>query len=447
MAVIGASSNPDKLGNAILANLIQGGFPGAIYPVNPRESEILGLPVIPDVSHLPDGIDLAVVVVPAGAVAGVLRAAASKGARAAIVISGGFREAGRTDLEDGLKAVAAETGLRIVGPNCQGINYLPNRLCASWPLLTARGPVAVISQSGTVAATLGGWASEEGFGVSALISLGNQIDVSESELLEFFAGDPNTRAIAMYLEGAHDGRQFLQTLQRVIPQKPVVVLKSGCTVHGQRAASSHTRSLAGRDEVFEGLCRQFGLYRAGSIESLYDSAKAMATLPACPGKRVMVVTSSGGSGILAVDQADRLGLEIPALPAAAAAELKTVDIPANATLSNPLDLTVATAVQYQNALDVLQKYDLADYFLLIFGDPIPGAAEAALRARDRGGAGIVAAYLGGGEVEKTERYKMHSLGIPVFPTPERAVQAIHAAEWSARFRRLHAEPPRDPSVF
>ena len=167
VAVVGASTSPGKLGHEILANIVNGGYEGTVYPVNPKASEVLGLPAYPSVSACPTSLDLAVVVVPAPFVPGVLREAAAKGAGAAIIISGGFRE---------ILAVTAETGLRLIGPNCQGINYTPNKLCASWPLVTATGSMAVVSQSGTVAATLAGWAVDEGLGISATVSLGNQVD-------------------------------------------------------------------------------------------------------------------------------------------------------------------------------------------------------------------------------------------------------------------------------
>ena len=179
VAVVGASTNPKKLGHQILANILHGGYEGDIYPVNPKADQILGLRAYPSVSDVPAGLDLAVIVVPASFVPGMLREVAAKGAGAAIVISGGFREAGREDLEQELRAVMAETGLRLVGPNCQGINYRTNKLCASWPLVATQGSMAVISQSGTVAATLAGWAVDEGRGVSATVSLGNQVDVCE----------------------------------------------------------------------------------------------------------------------------------------------------------------------------------------------------------------------------------------------------------------------------
>jgi len=440
VAVVGASSNPAKLGHVILANIVGGGYDGKVYPVNPKAGEILGLRVYPSVSEIPSRLDLVVVVVPAPFVPGVLREAVSKGAGAGIIISGGFRESGRGDLEHELLDIVTETGLRLVGPNCQGINYRPNKLCASWPLVTASGSLAVISQSGTVAATLAGWAVDDGLGISATVSLGNQVDVCETDVINFFADDEESRVIALYLEGAKDGRRFLEAVKRAIPKKPVVVLKSGRTEGGQRAAASHTRSLAGRDEIFDAACRQFGIVRVPDIESLYDSAKALASLDLggrygnLPyehgGNRVFVVTSSGGCGILATDEAERNGLHVPSLPPEMVTELEQADLLPTAILSNPLDLTVAPAEHFEIAVSVAERYDLADVYLLIFGDPIPNATEVAQRLKERAGARVVVAYLGGGEVEKAERLCLHAAGIPVFPTPQRAIRAIRDTMWT-----------------
>jgi acyl-CoA synthetase (NDP forming) len=438
VAVVGASTSPGKLGHEILANILNGGYQGRIYPVNPKAERVLGLPAYSSVGEIPDNLDLAVVVVPARFVPGVLREVAKKGAGAAIIISGGFREAGREDLEEELMTVVAETGLRLVGPNCQGINYRPNMLCASWPLVTASGSMAVISQSGTVAATLAGWAVDEGLGISATVSLGNQVDVCETDLVEYFAGDAETRVMALYLEGAKDGRRFLETASRAIPQKPVVVLKSGRTEGGQRAAASHTSSLAGRDEVFDAACRQFGIVRVPDIESLYDSAKALQSLELGGGDRLMIVTSSGGCGILATDEADACDLQVPPLPPAMVKDLGEAGLLPTAILSNPLDLTVAPAEHFEAAVAVADRYDMADVYLLIFGDPIPGATEIVQRLKAGMGARIAVAYLGGGEVEKSERLRMHAAGIPVFPTPQRAIRAIRDAAWASRFRAREA---------
>lgn len=434
VAVVGASTNPDKLGHVILANILFGGYTGRVYPINPKEKEILGSAVLSSIDEIPEKLDLVVIVVPAALVPGVLRQAASKGAGAAIIISGGFREAGRNDLEKELLEISVETGIRIIGPNCQGINYIPNKLCASWPLITLEGSMAVISQSGTVAATIAGWAEEEGWGISTAVSLGNQIDVNETDLINALAGDDTIKSIALYLEGAKDGRKFLAASENLIANKPLIVLKSGRTAGGQRAAASHTKSLAGRDEIFDAACRQTGVVRANDIESLYDMSKALASLQVSGGNRLMVITSSGGSGILAVDNAEKHGLSVPPLPEAVVAELRHAEIPANATLANPLDLTVATAQEFKNALKVLMQEDLADLYLLIFGDPIPGAAGTAAWLRDQIGSRVAVAYLGGGLVEKEERVILHQAGIPVFPTPERAVVALGSVAWLQKYK-------------
>lgn len=434
VAVVGASTNPDKLGHVILANILFGGYTGRVYPINPKEKEILGSAVLSSIDEIPEKLDLVVIVVPAALVPGVLRQAAAKGAGAAIIISGGFREAGRNDLEKELLEISVETGIRIIGPNCQGINYIPNKLCASWPLITLEGSMAVISQSGTVAATIAGWAEEEGWGISTVVSLGNQIDVNETDLINALAGDDTIKSIALYLEGAKDGRKFLAASENLIANKPLIVLKSGRTAGGQRAAASHTKSLAGRDEIFDAACRQTGVVRANDIESLYDMSKALASLQVSRGNRLMVITSSGGSGILAVDNAEKHGLSVPPLPEAVVAELRHAEIPANATLANPLDLTVATAQEFKNALWVLMQEDLADLYLLIFGDPIPGAAGTAAWLRDQIGSRVAVAYLGGGLVEKEERVILHQAGIPVFPTPERAVVALGSVAWLQKYK-------------
>jgi acyl-CoA synthetase (NDP forming) len=430
VAVVGASRNPDKVGHMVLSNIHEGGFAGDVYAVNPKADEILGLQAYPSLSSVPSDLDLVVVVVPAPYVPRVVREAAEMGVGAAVVLSGGFREAGRADLEEELSAIVRETDLRIVGPNCQGINYLPSRLLASfWFPRVLPGPMAVASQSGTVAATLAGWATDDLFGVSATVCLGNQVDICESDLMSFFAHDPQTDVMAFYLEGAKDGPRFVSVLKRVAPKKPIVILKSGRTVEGKRAASSHTRSLAGRDEVFDAACRQFGVVRVASLESLYDSAKALSMLVPPRGNRLVIVTSTGGAGILAVDEAERSGLQLSSLPSSLIDELQEADLPRNAVFSNPLDLTVCSADDFETAMLLLNRYDVADVYLLIFGDPIKGAATAVekINARIRGS--VAVAFLGGGEIEKAERPCMQAAGIPVYPTPERAVDAIAAAVW------------------
>ena len=437
VAVVGASKDPGKMGYMTLNSIIRGGYDGDIYPINPKADHVLGLKAYPSVSEVPGHIDLIVVVIPAPYVAGVLREAIEKGVSRAVIITGGFREAGRSDLEEELRSISEESGLRICGPNVQGINYVPNKLCAMfWPLVTTPGPIAVIGQSGTVTASIAEWCEFEGLGISGAVNLGNQVDLCESDFLEFFAEDENTRAIALYLEAAKEGKKFQETLKRVARKKPVAVLKSGRTVGGQKAAASHTGSLAGMDEVFSGACRQFGVFRADDLEHLFDSVKALATVPGPRGNRLLVLTTSGGSAALAIDEAEQRGLEVPPLPRELVERLKEIhSVPDFASLSNPIDFAGVDIENYREALPIIDQFDVADIYLLIFGDPMPGGAEAVKALAAEISTPLVVSYLGGGELEKSDSVKLQSSGIPVFPTPDRAARGIAAAVWNASNRQ------------
>jgi acyl-CoA synthetase (NDP forming) len=436
IAVIGASNDPGKWGYRLLDAMKRGGYEGDLYPINPKADEVLGLPAYPSVSAVPGVVDLAVVAIPATYVAAVLREAAEKGVGGAVVVTGGFREAGRADLEDELRSIVEETGLRILGPNIQGIIRTSNRLCAMpWPFITEQGPLAVISQSGTVTAAISEWAAQEGLGISAAVNLGNQVDLCESDLIEFFAGDPHTKAIALYLEGVKDGRRFLDVVKGAVKEKPVAVLKSGRTRGGQKAVASHTGSLGGSDAVFSAACRQFGVIRADDVESLYAVAKGMSTLGTPQGNRVFAISTSGGSGALFVDEAEEHDLVFPPLPAELLERLGDLDLPAFATLSNPLDLADTAARNFLEAVAVVDEYDLADVYLLIYGDPVPGGLEVAEELAGRVSGKLAVCYYGGGETEIEDRVKLQRAGIPAFRTPESAARGIGAAVWAARCRQ------------
>lgn len=427
VAIVGASATPGKIGNTILKNIVESGYTGQIYPVNPRGGSILGYKAYPRLSEINGQVDLGVFAVPAEAVPELILEGKKVGMRGAVVISGGFGEIGNVELEKSLIAACREAGLRLIGPNCQGINYTPNRLCATWPLVRARGNIGVISQSGTVGAAISGWAEEEGLGISGFVGLGNKADVSELELMKFFSNDSNTHVIALYLERVKDGRAFRQITRRAIERgKKIVALKGGRTPEGRRAAQSHTRSIAGSFEVFSAVCRDLGIITAKDVESLYDSSKAAALLPRPNGPRIMIITSSGGSGILAADAVIDCGMTMATLTYDTIKELEQ-SLPPRCVIANPLDLTGdATSERFALAASIVGKHGLSDAYLFIYGDPIPGAAEAVLETRRATGRPVAAVYIGGGEVQKGESIDMHRKGIPVFPTPERAIRAIHA---------------------
>ncbi|MBM4286263.1 MAG: acetate--CoA ligase family protein [Deltaproteobacteria bacterium] len=429
VAVIGASTAPGKLGHDILANLKNGGFAGPLYPINPKADEILGLPVSKAITDTPAPPELAVVVIPAKIVTPTLEQCAAAGVKAAIVITGGFAEAGEEGerLQDEMAQVILRTGLRVIGPNCQGVNNPHHRMCASWPLITTRGKIAFASQSGTVGAAFMDLAAAEGLGVSAFVSLGNRVDVDEAEVIQYFNADPHTQVIALYLEGVKRPTYFLDALTEA--SKPIVILKAGRTVQGSKAAESHTKSLAGADAIYEALFQKYRVYRADTLEDLFDYAKALAYLPKPRGRRLMISTSSGGAAILAIDEAERHGLEVPAPSPAVRDRLREM-LPAHCAVGNPVDLTgdaISAPALYRQVMDETAR-DF-DYQVVIFGDPIPEAA-----AQVKTGAPELVIFLGGAEVEQEERQKLYAAGVPVFPTPERGIKAL------AQFFRFEPAP-------
>jgi acetate---CoA ligase (ADP-forming) len=440
LAVIGASAKPEKMGFQILRNILDGGFGGQVIPVNPKGEVILGVPSVKSVDEIPSGTDLAVVITPAASVPDIILQLGERKVRAAIVITGGFAESGTegAHLQEELARNASRCGIRIVGPNCQGVNYPYHGLCASWPLITRRGAMAIASQSGTVGAALADWASEEKLGFSAFVSMGNRIDVDEADLIEFFASDPYTKVITLYIEGVKNAGKFLAAAKKC--EKPIVIFKAGRTERGRKAAESHTRSLAGKDEIYDAVFRQFGIHRAASLEELYDFSKALAYVPPPPGPRMLIVTSSGGSAIIATDVAEENGFRVTPLPAPLASRLREI-LPAHCIVGNPLDLTGDTdAERYRRV--VAASRDHYDVITAIFGDPIPGASN----VMEPGQADLVA-YLGGADVERAERLLLHEKGIAVFPTPERAVKALacHARFRGDRFpRRTETAPSAAP---
>jgi len=437
IAVIGASPTAGKLGYDITYNLIHAGFAGPIYPVNPKADQILGLPAYKQISDISPAPDLAVIIIPAKAVPGTIEQCGLAGVKSAVVITGGFAEAGEegAKLQEELANAARRNGVRVIGPNCQGVNNPHHNLCASWPLLTMKGGMAFISQSGTVGAALMDWASEEHLGVSVFVSLGNRADVDEADCIQYFNRDPHTKVIALYVEGVKRPVDFQKALASAT--KPVVILKSGRTPRGRVAAESHTKSLAGVDAVYDAIFKKYRVHRAETIEELYDFAKVLAHMSKPPGRRLLNITSSGGSAILAIDQAEKLGFESPPPSTDLKKRLRAI-LPAHCAVDNPIDLTgdvIGDPTLYAKVIDAARPdYDT---MVIIFGDPIPGASTMVTP-----GTSELVIFLGGADVERKERPLMHERGIPVFPTPERGLKALY------QFFRFESRPspPSPPHV-
>ena len=427
VAVIGASREPGKLGHEVFKNIIDAGYKGNLYPINPKADEILGRKCYPSIKDVPSDAELVVVIVPARFVPQVIADCGLKAVRAAIVISGGFKETGEAgkELERQMLEAAHKAGIRIIGPNCQGVNSTTSGLCASWPLVTTKGAISVVSQSGTVGAALECWAADEGVGVCKFVALGNKSDVDEIELLEYLADDPITKVIALYIEGVRDGRKFMEVARDTVRKKPVVVLKGGRTAKGAEAVLSHTRSLAGSDRIFDAAFKQVGIIRAGGVEELYDICKGFARLPPPKGKNVVVITSSGGAGILATDASEEMDLDLVNLPDKARSTLKE-KLPPECILRNPLDITgSATSQMYDEVLAALGAESEIHSVVMIIGDPMPGITEVILK-HFKAGKTIVPVMLGGGSVEVEERAKLQRANVPVYSDPTRAVRALAA---------------------
>ena len=438
--MVGASQDPTKFSGTLVPSIIAGGFTGDVFPVNPKADVVAGLKAYPTVSDVPGDLDLVVIAVPARFVPGVLHEAADKRAAGAVVISAGGRESGKPEFDKEILQIARERGLRFFGPNINGFAYGPNNLSAVfWPVITEHGPLAAVGQSGTVVAAMTDWAQDDGLGVSAWIALGNQADICESDVLRVLGDDEHTRAIALYLEGLDDGPRFVDAIRDVAMTKPIVVLKCGRSERGRAAVASHTGSLAGADAVFTGVCRQYGVVRADDSEELYDAAKILACMPLPKGRRVLVVSSSGGSCALAADAGDACGLVLPKLPDDYVAALRSLDLAEWGSFANPLDLASMAVDHFRTAVRLADAADLADVILLMFGDPIPGSAELAAELAGESRASICAAYYGGGAVEQVERRKIQRAGVAVFPSPERAMKAIGASCWYAGQRRALEE--------
>ena len=345
IAVVGASDDPVKIGGRPLAFLLRHGYAGRVYPVNPARATVQGLPAFPSLSAIPDAVDLAVVVVPAERVEESLEAAAAKGVQAAIVFSSGFAEVGEAGraAQARLRALATRTGLRIVGPNCQGFAHLPSRLVATFasPFLDpglAVGPIAMVSQSGAMAGMLYEMARAAGLGLNYWVSTGNEADVQAAEILGEVVEDPETRVACTYLEDVKDAGRLREALARAHRRGvPVFVLKSGRSAAGRRAASSHTGALAGEDAVYDAVFADWGAIRCADPAELLALPQAFLHYRAA-GSRVAILSNSGGLGVLSVDLCADLGL-VPAEFTAQTTAILRAALPDFAAAANPVDLT------------------------------------------------------------------------------------------------------------
>lgn len=373
VVLIGASREPSKLGYGLARNLVRCGYPGVIHFVNPKGGELFGHPLYARVADVPDPVELAVILAPAGAVPAVLEETGKRGIPAAIIASGGFRETGAEGaaLEKECLRIARQYAMRLIGPNCIGLmdTHLPLDTTFLQPPSPQAGEIAFISHSGAICAVIVDWIAGQGIGLSRLISLGNQIDVNETDMLTLVSADDNTRVLTLYMEGVSNGRRFVREASKAARIKPIVALKVGRFESGRKAAASHTGALAGAETAFNAAFRKAGVLRAHNTEQLIQWAKALAWCPLPKGSRVAVLTNAGGPGVTAADSLEEEGLQLAEISETAREALAKI-LPSAASLNNPVDMLASASPEvYARSLEILLSDEGVDSVMVLCPPP------------------------------------------------------------------------------
>ena len=465
IAFFGASNNFNRMGTIILDSLKDLGFEGPVYPVHPTEKEILGYKAYGSVEDLPEAPGLAVIVLPTDIVNQHLAACGKRGTRYAVIVSGGFKEVGGKgpELEDELKKTAAAYGIRFLGPNCLGVANPHHRMNPTPFHYDAEpGFIGLASQSGSFVTQMFNYLAGYGLGYSTAFSVGNEANIDIVDCMEYLAACPHTRVIALYIEGIRRGDRFMETARKIVPHKPIVALYIGGSEAGRQAGFSHTGSMAGPDNLYEGMFRQCGIMRATSLTEMFDFCWSLGTLPLPKGNRVMVQTHSGGPGATAADACDRDGLVLPALSEYAVDALRAF-VPHTGTLGNPIDLTfskrpmdyfadIPAVLLAEENIDILLVYFLAPSAFIErafkqMGLPpekiVEKSTQLALDAaekfmavvKEQGKPVVGFTYRSLGEA-----FTRHLItgGIPVFQDPKRASRALRAL---LDYRAIRARTP------
>lgn len=429
VAVVGASQNPDKVGYAICRNML--GFPGMLYPVNPNNAAILGKTAYPSLTEIPGPVDVAVVAIPAAGVPAVIEDAGAKKIPLVIIVSSGFRETGSAGkaLEDQVLALAREHGIRIVGPNCLGFMLPAQGINTTFDPVSAKpGTIAFISQSGAIITTIVDWSLPEDIGFSAVISVGNQLDLTFEDFIRWTGTDPATNAVILYIEEIRNGRRFMDVVSRITPTKPVIVIKSGTSRIGQKAASSHTGSLAGSAEVYRAAFRQAGMIPVRSIREAFQAAELLASEGYPTGTRAIVISNAGGFAVLSSDYAERFGIELVEFSEELRSELDAV-LPANWSRENPIDMVGDSHPdQYAKTFDIMIRHQ--DLWDIAFVIAVPTALANPLRIANelirfsKHTKKMIVGCMIGGDSMKTPQRILREAKIPNFPDLEDAFRSV-----------------------
>lgn len=452
IAVVGASRRRDSLGFSLLHNLVVNEFTGAIYPVNPGAKAIHSLKCYPTVGDIPDPVDLAVILVPRQKVEGVVQECIAKGVRGLIVITAGFSEVGEegAERERRLRELVRAAGIRMIGPNCMGVINTASeiQLDATFaPTPAQPGSIGFVSQSGALGVAILNVAQDLGIGLTQFVSMGNKADVSGNDLLEHWEHDPETKVICMYLESFGNPRRFTEIAKRVTRRKPILVVKSGRTAEGARAASSHTGAMAGADVTVSALLDQCGVLRANTIEELFDVCRALVRCPLPDGNRVGIVTNAGGPAIMATDACVSVGLRMAELSDATRETLRGF-LPAEASVNNPVDMIAsADAPGYSRTLAAVLDDPGVDMAMVINVSPVLTSPHDILevigevsRTRSKP---VLAVMMATDEFYESVKHKRDLP--PVYRFPEPAARVLLLLSRYGAWVRRPAEP--QPAVF
>ncbi len=447
VAIVGASRQKTKVGYEILANMMGAGYKGEIYPVNPQADTIEGLKCYPDLKSIKKVPELVIIVVPAKIVPAIMQQCAKVGTRAVIIITAGFKEVGKEgrELEEQVSQTARQAGIRVIGPNCLGVIVPANKLNASFGGdLPAAGSIAYLSQSGALLAAIFDIANASGIGFSKLISIGNKADVGELDVIKDLSSDKDTKVIAGYLESITDGDAFVRQAEQISHIKPILLIKSGGTQAGAKAASSHTGSLAGSETAYESAFERAGIIRCDSIKQQFDYAQAFANQPLPAGPRVAVITNAGGPGIMAADSIEQRGLTFAKLNDETVRKLES-ELPQAANLYNPIDvLGDALADRYEFALNVVLDDPNVDIVLVLLTPQAMTEAAATAEvivniSRQKPLKPILTSFLGAKKVAEGVRI-LREGKIPQYDATDSAVAAIKGmvnyVRWRSRPKRV-----------
>lgn len=447
VAVIGATERQGSVGRTILWNLISSPFGGAVFPVNPTRSSILGIRAYPNVAALPETPDLAVIVTPAHTVPGVVQECADAGIKGVIVISAGFKEAGEQGiaLEHKILDIARKHQMRIVGPNCLGVMRPMYGLNATFAAAMARpGNVAFLSQSGALCTAVLDWSFEENVGFSAFVSVGSMLDVGWGDLIDYMGRDPSTQSIVIYMESVGDARSFLSAAREVALKKPIIIIKAGRTEAAAQAAASHTGSLTGSDEVLDAAFKRCGVLRVDRISDVFYMAEVLAKQPRPKGPRLTIVTNAGGPGVLATDALISGGGELAEISEATEAALNGI-LPAHWSHNNPVDILGDAGPElYAKSLDIVAQDPHSDGLLVVLTpqamtDPTQ-TAEAVKALEKREGKPLLASWMGGPDVAAGVAI-LNRANIPTFAYPDSAVHMFNYMwRYANNLREIYETP-------